>query len=176
MRWRLNLARHARNCPACAAGAALARRRPGHLHLSAFPVAETWMAGTRPAVTVGTAAWCHERSCPLTDPCLPRNVGPSNTSPILTLIRRCGGRVFSVKKGPENASATKHQWFCRTLLAFSKGLAMLIRGVRIGACDGAVSAPAIVAAPLLPTRGAHGAALGPLGPILSLGLLLLSCP
>ncbi len=98
--------------------------------------------------------------------------GAPNTSPILTLIRRCGGRVFSAKKTPEDASATKHQWFCRTLLAFSKGLAMLIRGARIGACDGAVSAPTIAAAPLLPTRGAHG----PVGPTLSLGLLLLSRP
>jgi hypothetical protein len=70
---------------------------------------------------------------------------------------------------PEHASATKRQRFCRRLLASSKGLAMLIRSETNGSIDGASCARAIAAAHL-PTLDLAA------GQILSLGLLLLSCP
>jgi hypothetical protein len=72
---------------------------------------------------------------------------------------------FSVKTLPEDASATSRQRFCRRILAFSKGLAMLIRSATPKAFAGAVPARTIAAAPL-----------SSLSPILGIGLLLLSCP
>jgi hypothetical protein len=100
--------------------------------------------------------------------------GGPNTSPILTLIRRCGSGALSVTNVAGHAPATRRQRFCRRVFAFSKGLAMLIRSADMEAFAGAAAARTIAAALLPANLPSHGRTVQQSFGLI--GLLLLSCP